>query len=123
MVLLVAAALAATIDVVYDDGRHAEETPPRRAPRVRRLRGRQHHPPDGLADRRPLESGGERRVATAVFVSFVANGGYDASSDPRPVAVAALFLLVLVTPGRPAPPPAPLALLSVRFGTSLAENG
>ena len=60
MALLAAAALAATIDVVYDEVLTRKPAPPRRLPRLRRLRDRERHAPHGLARRRPLEPRGER---------------------------------------------------------------
>lgn len=124
MALLAAAALAATIDVVYDEvvtrkrallgaflAFVAFATVNVTLPMVWRVGGLWNLGASGV-------------LATAVFVSFVATRG-----NGRPAraalrtALVALFFLALVTLGRPAVPPAPLRLLSVRFGTSLAENG
>ena len=106
-------------------GRHAETAPPRRVPRVRRLRDREHHAPDGLAGRRPLEPGGERRPRDGrLRLASSRRAATGRPAAPRSgSALVALFFLALVTLGRPAVPPAPLRLVSVRFGTSLAENG
>ena len=63
-------------------------------------------------------------LATAVFVSFVAE--HEKGRPVRTVVRTAgvgLFFLVLVTLGRPAVPPAPLKVVSVHFGTTLADNG
>ncbi len=124
MALLAAAALAATIDVVYDEvltrnrpllgaflAFVAFATVNLTLPLVWRVGGLWNLGASGV-------------LATAVFVSFIAGRG-----NGRPVraalrtALVALFFLALVTLGRPAVPPAPLRLASVRFGTSLAENG
>ncbi len=124
MALLAAAALAATIDVVYDEvvtrkrpllgaflAFVAFATVNVTLPMVWRVGGLWNLVASGV-------------LATAIFVSFVATRG-----DGRPAraalrtALVALFFLALVTLGRPAVPPAPLRLMSVRFGTSLAENG
>ena len=61
MALLAAAALAATIDVVYDEVVTRKQPLLGALPRLRRLRDREHHAPDGLAGRRPLEPRRERR--------------------------------------------------------------
>lgn len=121
MALLAAAALAATIDVVYDD-----VVAPRRPlhgtllafiafatvnvtlPMVWRTGGLWSLGASGL-------------LATAVFVSFVAASGRSRTLG-RSSLVGALFL-ALVTLGRPAVPPAPLRLVSARIGRSLAPNG
>jgi len=121
MALLAAAALAATIDVVYDD-----LVTPRRPlhgtllafitfatvnvalPMVWRTGGLWGLGASGL-------------LATAVFVSFVASSGRDRKLG-RTAVVGALFL-ALVTLGRPAVPPAPLRLVSAHVGRSLAPNG
>ena len=121
MALLAAAALAATIDVVYDD-----VVAPRRPlhgallaflafatvhvtlPMVWRTGGLWSLGASGL-------------LATAVFVSFVASSGRDRRLG-RAALVGALFL-ALVTLGRPAVPPAPLRLVSARVGRALAPNG
>ena len=124
MALLAAAALAATVDVVYDEvvtrkrpllggflAFLAFATANVTLPMVWRVGGLWNLAASGV-------------LATAVFVSFVATRG-----NGRPVravlrtALVALFFLALVTLGRPAVPPAPLRLISVRFGTSLADNG
>ena len=124
MALLAAAALAATIDVVYDEvvtrrkpvlGAHlaflAFATTNVTLPMVWRVGG-------------IWNLGASGALATAVFVSFVASRG-----NGRPVravlrtSLVAIFFLALVTLGRPAVPPAPLRLVSVTFGTSLAANG
>ncbi len=124
MVCLALAALAATIDVVYD------EVVARRRPlfgvflafvafacmnitlpMVWRVGGLWNLAASGA-------------LATAVFVSFVAEHekGHPVRTAVRTTGVG-LFFLVLVTAGRPAVPPAPLRLASVHFGTALAENG
>ncbi len=121
MALLAAAALAATIDVVYDD-----VVAPRRPlhgsllafitfatvnvtlPMVWRTGGLWSLGASGL-------------LATAVFVSFVATTGPDRTFG-RAALVGALFL-GLVTLGRPAVPPAPLRLVSAHVGRALAPNG
>ena len=124
MAFLALAALAATIDVVYDEF---------------------------VARRRPLfgvflafvafacvnitlpmvwrvgglwNLGVSGALATAVFVSFVAEHekGHFVRTALRTAGVG-LFFLAVVTLGRPAVPPAPLRLGYVHFGTSLAENG
>lgn len=124
MALLLAAALAATIDVVYDEvvtrrrpllGAHlafvAFATMNITLPMVWRVGGLWNLAASGI-------------LATVVFVSFVAERG-----TGRPLrsalrsALVALFFLALVTLGRPAVPPAPLRLVSADFGTSLASNG
>jgi hypothetical protein len=124
MALLAAAALAATIDVVYDEVLTRKKpllglflafvafaTVNVTLPMVWRVGGLWNLAASGA-------------LATAVFVSFVAARG-----NGRPAfavlrtALVALFFLALVTLGRPAVPPAPLRLVSARFGTSLAENG
>ena len=124
MALLALAALAATIDVLYDD-----VVTPRpwllgvflafiafasvnlMLPMVWLVGGRTNL----------VVSAG---LATAVFVSFWAR--QEAPMRPRRawevVSVALLFLLV-VTVGRPFVPPAPLRLVSARFGMALAEGG
>lgn len=122
--LLVLAALAATIDVVYDEvvtrkrpllgaflAFVAFATANVTLPMVWRVGGRWNLAASGL-------------LATAVFVSFVVLRG-----NGRPVRVAlrtglvALFFLALVTLGRPAVPPAPLRLASAHFGTALGAGG
>jgi hypothetical protein len=124
MALLAAAALAATIDVVYDEvvtrkrpllggllAFLAFATANVTLPMVWRVGGLWNLGASGV-------------LATAVFVSFVAGRG-----NGRPLraalrtALVGVFFLALVTLGRPAVPPAPLRLVSVRFATSLAENG
>lgn len=124
MALLALAALAATIDVVYDEVLTRKKpllglflaflafaTANVTLPMVWRVGGVANLAASGL-------------LATAVFVSFVVT-----RAEVRPVfavlrtALVALFFLALVTLGRPAVPPAPLRLVSVRFGTSLAANG
>ncbi len=124
MALLVAAALAATIDVVYDEvvtrkrpllgaflAFVAFATVNVTLPMVWQIGGLWNLAASGV-------------LATTVFVSFVAERreGRPFLSAARAAGVA-LFFLVLVTLGRPAVPPAPLRLISVHFGTSLAENG
>lgn len=124
MLLLAVAALAATIDVVYDEV-VTRKKPLLGAflafiafaaaniilPMVWRVGGLWNLAASGL-------------LATSVFVSFVAElrSGRVLRSVARS-ALAALFFLALVTLGRPAVPPAPLRLVSVRFGTSLAAAG
>lgn len=124
MALLAASALAATIDVVYDEvvtrkkpllgaflSFVAFATVNVTLPMVWRVGGLWNLVASGV-------------LATVVFVSFVETRG-----DRRPAramlrtAPVTLFFLALVTLGRPAVPPAPLRLVSVRFGTSLAGNG
>ena len=124
MALLAAAALAATIDVVYDEvltrkrpllggflAFVAFATVNVTLPMVWRVGGLWNLAASGA-------------LATAVFVSFIAGRG-----NGRPVraalrtALVGLFFLTLVTLGRHAVPPAPLRLVSVRYGTALAENG
>ena len=124
MALLAAAALAATIDVVYDEvvtrkrpllgaflAFVAFATVNVTLPMVWRVGGLWNLAASGV-------------LATAVFVSFVAERreGHVVRSVARS-ALVALFFLALVTLGRRAVPPAPLRLVSVRFGTALAENG
>ncbi|MBK9968293.1 MAG: hypothetical protein IPP07_26895 [Holophagales bacterium] len=124
MALLAAAALAATIDVVYD------EVVTRKRPLLGAFLAFVAFAAANLILPMVWQVGGlwnlaaSGLLATSVFVSFVA--------EPRPgrllrsvarSSVAALFFLALVTLGRPAVPPAPLRLVSARFGTSLAENG
>jgi hypothetical protein len=124
MVLLAAAALAATIDVVYDEfvARHrplfgvflafvAFACVNITAPMVWKVGGLWN-----LA--------ASSALATAVFVSFIAQHekGHPFRTAVRTAGVG-LFFLALVTLGRPAVPPAPLKLAAVRFGTRLAENG
>jgi hypothetical protein len=123
MSLLVLAALAATIDVVYDEvvtrkkllhglflAFVAFATMNVTLPMVWRVGGLWNLAASGL-------------LAIAVFVSFVVRRG-----NGRPFRAAfraglgALFFLVLVTLGRPAVPPAPLRLVSVHFGASLAAG-
>jgi hypothetical protein len=123
MAILVLAALAATIDVVYDEvvtrkkllhgvflAFVAFATMNVTLPMVWRVGGLWNLAASGA-------------LATAVFASFFAGRG-----NGRPVRAAlratlgALFFLVLVTLGRPAVPPAPLRLASVSFGTSLAPG-
>ncbi|MCL4809230.1 MAG: DUF2914 domain-containing protein [Thermoanaerobaculia bacterium] len=120
MSVLVLAALAATIDVVYDEvitrkrlllglflAFVAFATMNVTLPMVWRVGGLWNLAASGA-------------LATAVFVSFVAGRG-----NGRPAraalraALGALFFLVVVTLGRPSVPPAPLRLASVHFGTSL----
>ncbi|HYN43239.1 MAG TPA: DUF5924 family protein [Thermoanaerobaculia bacterium] len=124
MALLAAAALAATIDVVYDEvvtrkrpllggflAFVAFATVNVTLPMVWRVGGLWNLVASGV-------------LATAVFVSFIAGRGNGRSVRAAlRTALVALFFLALVTLGRPAVPPAPLRLASVRFGTSLAENG
>jgi hypothetical protein len=124
MALLALAALAATIDVVYDEvvtrkkpllglflAFVAFATVNVTLPMVWRVGGLWNLSASGA-------------LATTVFVSFVAT-----RLRARPAlaalrtALVALFFLALVTFGRPAVPPAPLRLVSVRFGTALAANG
>ena len=124
MALLAAAALAATVDVVYDEvvtrkrpllgvflAFLAFATANVTLPMVWRVGGLWNLAASGV-------------LATAVFVSFVATRG-----NGRPLravlrtALVALFFLALVTLGRPAVPPAPLRLVSVRFGTALSPDG
>jgi len=124
MGLLALAALAATIDVFFDD-----VVTPRpwllgvflafvafasvnlMLPMVWLVRGRTNLVASAV-------------LATAVFVSFWVRR--EAPGRPRQawevVPVALLFLLV-VTVGRPLVPPAPLRLASARFGTAMAEGG
>ena len=124
MALLAAAALAATIDVVYDEvvarsrpllglflAFVAFATANVTLPMAFRVGGLWNLGASGVA-------------ATAVFVSFVAEReeGRALRSLGRAAAVGAVFLL-LVTLGRPVVPPAPLRLVAVRFGTSLAPGG
>ncbi len=124
MVLLVAAALAATIDVVYD------EVVTRRKPLLGAFLAFVAFAAVNITLPMVWQVGGlwnlaaSGVLATAVFVSFVVerNPGRMLRSVAR-TALVALFFLVLVTLGRPAVPPAPLRLASVRFGTSLAGNG
>lgn len=124
MVCLALAALAATIDVVYDEV-VARRRPLFGAflafvafacvnitlPMVWRVGGLWNLAASGV-------------LATAVFLSFVAEHekGHPLRTAVRTAGVG-LFFLVLVTLGRPAVPPAPLKLAYVHFGTSLAENG
>lgn len=122
--LLLLAALAATIDVVYDEvvtrrrpllglflAFVAFATANATLPMVFRVGGLWNLAASGL-------------LATAVFVSFVVRRG-----NGRPVRAAfraglvALFFLALVTLGRPAVPPAPLRLASAHFGTALGAGG
>lgn len=121
MALLAVAALAATIDVVYDD-----VVAPRRPlhgallafiafatvnvtlPMVWRTGGLWSLWASGL-------------LATAIFVSLAVSSGTDRRLG-RAALVGALFL-GLVSLGRPAVPPAPLRLVSARVGRSLAPNG
>lgn len=117
MALLALAALAATIDVVYDEvltrkrpllglflAFLAFATANVTLPMVWRVGGVPNLFASGL-------------VATAVFVSFVAT-----RVDGRPAfavlrtALVAVFFLSLVTLGRPAVPPAPLRLVSIDVG-------
>ena len=124
MALLAAAALAATIDVVYD------EVVTRRKPLLGLLLAFLAFATANVTLPMVWRVGGlwnlfaSGLLATAVFVSFVASrgNGHTALSALR-TALVALFFLALVTLGRPAVPPAPLRLVSVRFGTSLAPNG
>lgn len=124
MTLLAAAALAATIDVLYD------EVVTRKRPLLGAFLAFVAFAAVNITLPMVWLVGGlwnlaaSGVVATSVFVSFVA--------ERRPErllrsvgrsALAALFFLVLVTLGRPAVPPAPLRLVSARFGTSLAGNG
>lgn len=121
MALLSAAALAATIDVVYDD-----VVAPRRPlhgallafiafatvnvtlPMVWRTGGLWSLGASGL-------------LATAVFVSFVASAGSRRGAGRAPFV--GLLFLALVALGRPAVPPAPLRLVSAHVGQGLAPNG
>jgi hypothetical protein len=124
MALLAAAALAATIDVVYD------EVVTRRRPLLGAFLAFVAFATVNITLPMVWRVGGlwnlaaSGAIATAVFVSFVAERG-----NGRPFRAAAraalvgLFFLALVTLGRPAVPPAPLRLASVRFGTSLAPSG
>lgn len=124
MVLLAAAALAATIDVVYD------EVVTRKRPLLGAFLAFVAFAVVNITLPMVWLVGGlwnlaaSAVVATSVFVSFVAElvPGRVLRSVARS-ALAALFFLVLVTLGRPAVPPAPLRLVSVRFGTTLAANG
>jgi hypothetical protein len=123
MAVLVLAALAATIDVVYDEvvtrkkmlfgaflAFVAFATMNVTLPMVWRVGGLWNLAASGV-------------LATAVFASFVVRRG-----NGRPVRAAfraafgALLFLALVTLGRPAVPPAPLRLVSAHFGTSLAAG-
>ena len=124
MALLAAAALAATIDVVYD------EVVTRRKPLLGAFLAFVAFATTNVTLPMVWRVGGlwnlaaSGALATAVFVSFVATRG-----NGRPAraalrtALVALFFLALVTLGRPAVPPAPLRLVSARFGTSLSEDG
>ncbi|MFN7987885.1 MAG: DUF5924 family protein [Thermoanaerobaculia bacterium] len=124
MALLAAAALAATIDVVYD------EVVTRRRPLLGGLLAFLAFATANVTLPMVWRVGGlwnlgaSGVLATLVFLSFVATRG-----NGRPLAGAlrtalvGFFFLALVTLGRPAVPPAPLRLVSARFGTSLAENG
>lgn len=121
MALLAVAALAATIDVVYDD-----VVAPRRPlhgallafiafatvnvtlPMVWRTGGLWSLGASGL-------------LATAIFVSLAVSSGPGRTLG-RTLLVGLLFL-ALVTLGRPAVPPAPLRLVSARVGRALAPNG
>ncbi len=124
MTLLAAAALAATIDVVYD------EVVTRKRPLLGAFLAFVAFATVNVTFPMVWRVGGlwnlgaSGALATAVFVSFVATRG---SGRPARAllrtALVALFFLALVTLGRPAVPPAPLRLASVRFGTSLAGNG
>lgn len=124
MALLAAAALAATVDVVYDEvvtrkrpllglflSFVAFATANVSLPMVWRVGGLWNLFASGL-------------LATAVFVSFVATrgSGRPAFAVLRTTLVA-LFFLALVTLGRPAVPPAPLRLVSAHLGLALAPNG
>lgn len=124
MALLVLAALAATIDVIYDEvvtrkrlllgtflSFVAFATMNVTLPMVWRVGGIWNLAVSGV-------------LATAVFVSLVAGrgNGHPARAALR-AAFVALFFLALVTLGRPAVPPAPLRLASVHFGASLAAGG
>jgi hypothetical protein len=124
MVCLALAALAATIDVVYDEvvSRHrplfgvflafiAFACVNITAPMVWKVGGLWNLAASCV-------------LATAVFVSFVAKR--EEGRLVRPVlrtAGVTLFFLALVTLGRPAVPPAPFRLTYVHFGTTLAPNG
>ena len=124
MGLLALAALAATIDVVYD------EVVTRRKPLLGAFLAFVAFAAVNITLPMVWQVGGlwnlaaSGVLATAVFVSFVAERrpGFALRSIARS-ALAALFFLALATLGRPAVPPAPLRLVSVGFGTSLAENG
>lgn len=124
MALLAAAALAATVDVVYDEvvtrkrpllglflSFVAFATANVSLPMVWRVAGLWNLLASGL-------------LATAVFVSFVATRGIGRSAFAvLRTALVALFFLALVTLGRPAVPPAPLRLVSAQLGLALAPNG
>lgn len=124
MVCLAIAALAATIDVVYDEfvARHrplfgvflafiAFACVNITLPMAWQVGGVWNLAASGA-------------LATTVFVSFVAQHekGHPFRTALRTAGVGLLFL-ALVTLGRPAVPPAPLKLATVHFGTGLAENG
>ena len=124
MTLLVLAALAATIDVVYD------ELVARRRPLLGAFLAFVAFACVNITLPMVWRVGGlwnlgaSGALATAVFVSFVAEReeGRLVRSAVRAAGVG-LFFLVLVTLGRPAVPPAPLRLAYVHFGMALAENG
>lgn len=124
MALLAAAALAATVDLLYD------EVVTRKKPLLGALLAFVAFATVNVTLPMVWRVGGvwnlaaSGALATAVFVSFFAGRG-----DERPgrsllrAAFVGLCFLALVTLGRPLVPPAPLRLASVRFGTSLASNG
>ena len=124
MLLLAAAAPAATIDVVYD------EVVTRRRPLLGAFLAFVAFAAVNITLPMVWLVGGlwnlaaSGILATSVFVSFVSERrpGRVLRSVARS-ALAALFFIALVTLGRPAVPPAPLRLVSVRFGTALADNG
>jgi hypothetical protein len=124
MVLLAAAALAATIDVVYD------EVVTRKRPLLGAFLAFVAFAAVNITLPMVWQVGGlwnlaaSGVIATSVFVSFVAElrPGLVLRSIARS-ALAALFFLALVTFGRPVVPPAPLRLVSARFGTSFSGDG
>lgn len=124
MALLVCAALGATIDVVYDEyvtrwrSLHAAflsfiafACVNLMLPMVWRV--------GGLTNLAASAAG-----ATAVFLSLWARPreGWSLRETAR-VAAVGLFFAALATLGRAYVPPAPLRLVSARFGTSLAPDG
>lgn len=124
MTLLAVAALASTIDVVYD------EFVTRRRPLLAAFLAFVTFAYVNISLPMVWRVGGlwnlgaSAALATAVFVSLVM-GRWDGKGR-RPVwqtAAVGLFFLALVTLGRSAVPPAPLRLVSVNFGTSLAAHG
>jgi hypothetical protein len=123
MLLLAAAALASTIDVVYD------EFVARRTWLLGALLAFAAFACVNLTLPMIFLVGGAKNVAasaavaTLIFVSFWARHARAGGHAWWQVAAVGLAFLLVATVGRPLVPPAPLRLVSASFGTSLSPDG